>query len=114
MATAKKSTATKKPVTKKAAPKRAAAKATVKTKVTKVRRAPSTKAVQSFRPTKPEQPFMTMQPSIQTVYWLILAVLVLGLGFWVANISMQVQDLYDQIDATNQSTSNITTPVKKH
>ena len=114
MATAKKSTARKKPAAKKAAPKRASAKPVLKTKVTKVRRAPATSGqVRSFRPAKPEQPFLTVQPSIQTLYWLVLAVFVVGLGVWVAGINVKVQSLYDQIDSQNAEASSLVIPVKK-
>ena len=115
MATAKKSTTAKKPVAKKAAPKRAAAKTTqVKTKVTQVKRAVvPVGEVKSFRRSKPAQPFFTVQPTKQTVYWLILAGIVLALGVWVADLSSQVQELYDQIDATNRETDSLVIPVKK-
>ncbi len=55
----------------------------------------------SFRVSQPTGPFFSMQTSQQTVYWLILGVLVLGLGIWVTYLSMQVQQVYDRIDAIN-------------
>lgn len=116
MATAKKTTTTKKVVPKKAAPKKAVAKrapskAPVKTTVSQVRHAPTpAHTVKSFRPAKPSQPFMTFKPGVQTIYWIILAGLVIGLSLWVAVISVRVQQLYDQIDANNQDASGVVVP----
>jgi hypothetical protein len=116
MATAKKTTTTKKAAPKKAAPqktaaKRAPSKTPVKTKVSQVRHAPTpAHTVKSFRRAKPAQPFMTFKPGVQTIYWVILATLVVGLSLWVAVITVRVQQLYDQIDANNQDTSGVVVP----
>lgn len=115
MATAKKSTTTKKSttqatkkavVTKKPVAKRAPSKAAQSTKVSH-RQAP---VVKSFRRAKPERPFLSFAPSVQTVYWLILAGLVLTLAMWVASISMHVQRLYDQIDQLNAQSDSVVVP----
>jgi len=81
-------TAKKKPTTKKTAPKKAAAHAA---------------QVKSFRVAKPTTPFFHFDFTIQTVYWLILSTLVISLALWVMSLNMQVQDIYDQIDKTNES-----------
>jgi cell division protein FtsL len=86
-------TAKKKPTTKKTAHKTAA-------------HAP----VKSFRVAKPTMPFFNFDFTIQTVYWLVLSALVVSLGLWVMSLNMQVQELYDQIDQTNQE---IILPVTK-
>ncbi len=93
---------TKTTTTKKAAVKRAPAKAKSATKVKQVKAQP----VQSFRASKPEQPFMTFQITRQTIYWLILAVIVVSLAAWVLSISIKVQNIYDEIDATNRITES--------
>jgi hypothetical protein len=93
--------ATAKKTTKKAAPKRAPAKSSSSTKVTRVAR-PKTPEVRSFRRARASDPFFTFRITHQTLYWLILAGIVLGLGLWVIDISNKVQKIYDQIDATNQ------------
>ncbi|MGB4761725.1 MAG: hypothetical protein WBP12_00010 [Candidatus Saccharimonas sp.] len=115
MATAKKSTTTKKSVAKtskkasapkKAVVKRAPAKTESKTKV-------STKQVEghkSFRRSKPDRPFLSFTPSMQTFYWLILAGLVLTLAMWVASISTQVQRLYDDVDELNAQADSLVVP----
>ena len=97
--TTKKTATHKQP--KKAAVKRAAPKPASKTTVrTKKVVAP---AMRSFRASAPEEPFFTFRISHQTFYWLILAAIVVGLAAWVLSISIQVQHIYDQIDATNQT-----------
>lgn len=91
--------AAKKATPKKSAPKRAPAKSS-STKVTRVAR-PKTPEVRSFRRARAADPFFTFRITHQTLYWLVLAVLVLSLGIWVTDISNKVQKIYDQIDSTN-------------
>ncbi len=104
MPTAKKSTA-KKPTAKKPATKRAPAKAKAATKTTRVSTAQATAApIRSFRRHRAtSEAFFTFRITHQTLYWTILAGIVLLLGIWVTSISMKVQHIYDQIDATNAS-----------
>lgn len=80
-------TTKKKPVTKKTTAKKAAAHASVK----------------SFRVTKSTTPFFHFDFTLQTVYWLILSALVVSLALWVMSLNMQIQDIYDQIDQTNEA-----------
>lgn len=103
MATAKK--ASKKTVTKKA-PSRPAAKTTIK-RVSRPTKAPE---MRSFAPAEPTEPFFTFRISHQTFYWLILAVIVLGLGVWVVDINDKVQRIYDQIDQTNSAINSMPQP----
>ncbi len=103
--------AKKKTTVKKAAPKRAPAKSS-STKVTRVAK-PKAAEMKSFRPAATREPFFTFRITHQTLYWLVLAGIVLGLGLWVTDISIKVQKIYDQIDQTNQETLNIPDPVKK-
>ena len=105
MATAKK--AAKKPTTKKV-PAKAAARTSVK-RVTKRTSAP---AMRSFAPARPSEPFFTFRITHQTLYWLVLAIVVLALGVWVTDISVKVQRIYDQIDATNAATDAMVIPKK--
>lgn len=106
MATAKKSS----PKTTKPAVKRAPAKARATTKVTKKSSAAQSKSLRSFRPHRTSrEAFFTFRVTRQTLYWLILTGIVLLLGIWVMSISIKVQQIYDQIDASNES-MYITTP----
>lgn len=104
-------TTTKKPVkkvtkktavTKKAPVKRAPAatshKTTVKTK--------SMPTMKSFRASRATEPFLTFRVNQQTVYWLILAVLVVGLALWVLALSIRVETIYDQIDSSNATAAS--------
>lgn len=104
MATAKKPA--KKPATKKA-PARTNAKTTVKRVSPAAKKQTST--MRSFVPATPE-PFFTFRISHQTLYWLVLAVIVLLLGVWVININDKVQKIYDEIDATNAYIDSLPDP----
>lgn len=102
-------TTTKKTATKTAAKKPASArKSTTKPAVKKQ------KAVthQSFRPTKENTPFMTFQFTQQSVYWLILSVLVLALGAWVMYLNVKIQDIYDQVELNTYLHETYTLPEK--
>jgi|APMI01.1.fsa_nt_gi hypothetical protein len=105
MATAKK--AAKKPTTKKAP-----AKAAARTSVKRVTKRPFAPAMRSFAPARPSEPFFTFRITHQTLYWLVLAIVVLALGVWVTDISVKVQRIYDQIDATNAATDAMVIPKK--
>lgn len=67
------------------------------------------KGYRSFKKASRAEPFFTFQFTQQTVYWLILGVLVIGLGAWVMTLNMKVQAIYDQIeqDSSVIDTSNI-------
>lgn len=106
------STTTKKPVkrtaTKKLAHKRASATSASKTTVHTTK----TPAVKSFHASRPVDPFFTFRISHQTLYWLVLAILVIGLATWVLIISIRVQHIYDEIDTT--SSQNFDLPYPPH
>lgn len=77
-----------------------------KTKTTRHKAAPSPR---SFRPSTSTRPFFTFQFTEQTVYWLILSVIVLLLGLWVIDINNKVQMIYDEIDQASMSVEDIST-----
>lgn len=52
-------------------------------------------------------PFFTFRVTRQTVYWLILCGMVLALGVWVVNINSEIQNIYDQIESSNQLNSTL-------
>ena len=105
MPAAKKPASKSKAAAKKPAVRRAPAKSRSATSVKRVSTAPA--PVRSFRPAKPDEPFFTFRITHQTVYWLILAVIVVSLAAWVLSISIKVQNIYDQIDATTRATENM-------
>ena len=105
MPAAKKPASKAKAAAKKPAVRRAPAKSRSATSVKLVSTAPA--SVRSFRPAKPDEPFFTFRITHQTVYWLILAVIVVSLAAWVLSISIKVQNIYDQIDATTRATENM-------
>ena len=105
--TTKKTAATKKPVTKKAAVKKPAVKTSVATKGSK--NAP----MQSFKRSQPEESFFTFKLTQQTLYWLILSVIVLILGVWVIRLESEVQGIYDSIEVNNALIDDINMPREK-
>lgn len=78
-------------------------------KTTKSRKVASEPALRSFQRARPTTPFLTFKVTNQTVYWLVLSLLVLGLGVWVTYLNVKVQHIYDQIDLSSalQSTTNV-------
>jgi len=60
--------------------------------------------IRSFRRSPEELPFFQFRITQQSVYWLILCLLILGLGIWVVTLSVKVQSLYDQIETSSMQT----------
>ncbi len=82
------------------------------TKTTTTRKKTASKKVarpESFKAYADQTPFFTFRITHETFYWIILSSLVLALGVWVITLSMQVQRLYDQVEASNLT--DITTKV---
>ena len=64
----------------------------------------STKKAQehrSFKASKEAEPFFVVRFNHQTVYWLVLCGIILALGSWVMALTLRLESLYDEIDATN-------------
>lgn len=91
MATKKKPTTTKAPAKKKpTAARKAPAKKTTKRSL-----------LRTHIGLKPEETeFMTFRITRQTLYWLVLGVVVIMFTLWLTRLQADIQDLYDQIDAT--------------
>lgn len=68
---------------------------------------------QSFRPSREATPFMTFTFTRQSLYWLILSVLVLALGAWVMYLNVQIQDIYDQVELNTQQNQSYMMPSEK-
>lgn len=47
--------------------------------------------------------FFQVRFTVETLYWIILLLLIVGLALWVLQISMQTQEIYNQIQLLNQS-----------
>lgn len=101
-------TAPKKKVVAKKAPARPVS-------TTKVRRTKSARAaeMQSFKVARDDRPFVSARPNVQTLYWAILAFAVLALGLWVLNMNLQLQELYNQKDRDDLSSSSVQSTEKK-
>jgi hypothetical protein len=89
---------------KKAPPAKAAAPRKTTSKKTKV------VAPQSFRPYNDKTPFMTFKFTQQSIYWLILSVLVIALGAWVMYLNVKIQNLYDQVEINTALNQNYIVP----
>lgn len=74
---------------------------------------PEAQTVQSFRKCPEPQPFMTFKITQDTVYWLIICVLVFALGAWILKVQRDVMALYDQVEQMQISESIIDTPTLK-
>jgi|GEM_PF-1006905 len=96
MATKKTTTSTKSRATK--AKKPAAARTTKSRKA-----APRKKQVrtESFKLSRNDRPFLSFNPTIQTVYWIILGVVVIAFTAWIMKLQADINTIYDQIDAND-------------
>jgi len=61
---------------------------------------PKTVKLESFKIQKETGPFMSFKITEQTVYWLVVVLMVFLLGIWVLNIQMDLSELLDQIEYT--------------
>jgi len=48
---------------------------------------------------------MTFQLTKETVYWIVLGAVVILFTIWLMRLQMDIQSLYDDIDASNLSTT---------
>lgn len=51
--------------------------------------------------------FMNVRFTAQTVYWLVLGVVVVLFTLWLMHLQASIQAIYDQIDANNESNLNM-------
>ena len=54
-----------------------------------------------------ETDFMTFRVTRQTLYWLVLGLVVILFTVWLMKLQMDIQTLYDQIDANTASMSEL-------
>ncbi|PID32994.1 hypothetical protein CR969_03105 [Candidatus Saccharibacteria bacterium] len=75
-------------------------KPTTKAKSTSPRKTKAKKPakMESFKSSKEHHPFMTFKFTRQTVYWLIIAVVILGLSAWIFKLQSDIFAIYDKID----------------
>ena len=96
--TTKKAPATKKPST--------ARKSTTRKSGSAKAKAPLRKLAAQIRLQPEESAFLTFRITRQTLYWLLLGVVVLIFTFWLTRLQSDIQDLYDQIDASTAEMSS--------
>jgi hypothetical protein len=56
-------------------------------------------------------PFMTFKPTSQTLYWIVLGLVVIAFTMWLMNLQDSVQSLYDEVDASNAT--SVSMPMTK-
>ncbi len=101
--------ATKKPTTRKTTTKKSPAKkpaakrvSTRKSKALSVRTLASQVGLR-----REESDFMTFRITRQTVYWLVLGLVTILFTVWIMQLQADIQELYDQIDATTLEASQM-------
>jgi cell division protein FtsL len=50
---------------------------------------------------------MTFRVTRQTVYWLVLSLVIILFTLWLTRLQADIQDLYDQIDANTAEMSTL-------
>lgn len=91
-------------VTKKTTSKKAPTKKATSVRVKKSAKPAGIRAHIGLQPE--EQEFMTFRLTKQTVYWLILGVVVVLFAGWTMMLQADIQSLYDQIDEISAATSS--------
>lgn len=104
MATKKTSEAAKKTTTKKQTP------STKKT--TKTTKAAKSSSPRSFKIHDENVDFMKPAFTIETIYWIVLSMAVIALGFWIATLQMRINSIYDQIEENQAQSENIEVQLK--
>lgn len=107
--TTKKTAVAKKPVAKNSVTKKAVPKKTT-TKKTATTKASQNAPMRSFKRSTPETSFFTFKLTQQTLYWLILSVIVLILGVWVIRLETEIQGIYDSIEANSALIDEVAVP----
>lgn len=107
----KKTTTTKKTTTR---PKTAAAKTTKRKAPVKRTAAKTTVRSNAAARNRQKSTFLTMTPTVETAYWVILGAVVVLLAIWVLNLTAKINNIYDQIDVQNASNSVIQPQDQKH
>ena len=97
--------ATKKPVTKKRSAVTTKRKIASKKQVsTKKSRAVKPTKMASFRLAKSNESFMQFSPSVQSLYWIVLGVVIILFAMWVMKLQADISNIYDRIDANDTNT----------
>lgn len=102
--------ATKKSATKKPTPKRAPS--ARKRTTTKTTRKKKVAPVQSFRVSKEQTPFVTFSATKETLYWIVLGIVVVAFATWIIKLQNDIQVLYDRIDESTREVDMLTIPHK--
>ncbi len=100
VATKKRSASTKKTVAKRPVAKKAAS----RPRATAVRVSKAAR-MQSFKLAPQERPFMSMTPTVQTLYWTVIGIIAIVFTTWIMTLQAQIHSIYDSIDVNNANNS---------
>lgn len=89
--------------------------ATKKSPTKKPTRAASARAKQTTttvknKKTAKKREFMSFTPTLETLYWLVLGVIIIVFTIWIMDLQANIQGIYDQININNAD-SSINIPV---
>jgi hypothetical protein len=114
MTTAKKRSASpKKSTTKSASVKRAPAKkATARPRSTSVRVSKKPQ-MQSFKLSPDVRPFVTLTPTVQTLYWTVIGILAIIFTTWLMSLQAQIHNIYDNVDTSTVRDGSMVKPHKQ-
>lgn len=99
----RKSTTKKAPVKKASTPRKSAAK-----KSSAKKSASSRVSLRNQIGLRPEESsFFTFRITKQTLYWLVLGAVVIMFTLWLTKLQSDIQDLYDQVDASTAELSTM-------
>lgn len=80
-----------------------------KKKTSQTARGKKAAPARSFALSRSDTPFMTLKLTKQSLYWLILGVIVIAFGAWIMKLQSDIQTIYDAIDANDSMIINDTT-----
>lgn len=68
-------------------------------------RAKQTKTTVKNKKATQKREFMSFTPTLETLYWLVLGVIIIIFTIWIMNLQANIQNIYDQININNADSS---------
>lgn len=67
-------------------------------KVRKTTKAAAKDTYHTLRPAKSQESFLSARFTTQSIYWVIIGIVILAFGGWVTYLQLKINDIYDKID----------------